>query len=72
LEEAVSRHRTSGDRHGEAEALMNLGTAQADTGSTAAARASLTEALRIAEQTGNQEQASKAIALITSLTGGRG
>jgi DNA-binding SARP family transcriptional activator len=70
LEQAVSRHRASGDRGGEAEALMNLGTAQAEIGSRTAARTSLTEALRIAEQTGNQELAAEAIALLTSLEAG--
>jgi DNA-binding SARP family transcriptional activator len=72
LEQAVSRHRASGDRGGEAEALVNLGTAQAEIGSQTAARASLTGALRIAEQTGNQELAAEAIGLLTSLEAGHG
>jgi DNA-binding SARP family transcriptional activator len=72
LEEAVSRHRASGDRGGEAEALMGLGTAQAETGNRTAARASLTEALRIFEQIGNQEQAAEAVALLASLPAGHG
>ncbi|MGH3264606.1 MAG: tetratricopeptide repeat protein, partial [Trebonia sp.] len=70
LEEAVSRHRASGDRGGEAEALMNLGRAQAETGDRTVARASLTEALRIAEQTGNQELAAEALALLAELPPG--
>jgi DNA-binding SARP family transcriptional activator/tetratricopeptide (TPR) repeat protein len=72
LEEAVSRHRASGDRGGEAWALMNLGSAQAETGSRAAARASLTEASRIFKQIGNQEQATEAVALLASLPAGQG
>jgi DNA-binding SARP family transcriptional activator/tetratricopeptide (TPR) repeat protein len=68
LEEAVSRHRASGDRGGEAWALMNLGTAQAETGNRPAARASLTEALRIFKQIRNQEQATETSALLASLS----
>jgi tetratricopeptide (TPR) repeat protein len=68
LEEAVSRHRASGDRSGEAWALLNLGTAQAETDSRIAARASLTEALRIFKQIGNQEQAAEIAALLASLS----
>ncbi|MGH3297889.1 MAG: AfsR/SARP family transcriptional regulator [Trebonia sp.] len=72
LEEAVSRHRASGDRDGEAWALMSLGTAQAETGNRTAARVSLTEALRIFKQIGYQEQADEAVALLASLPAGRG
>ena len=59
LEEAVSRHRASGDRGGEARALRSLGTALSETGSPAEARASLTEALRIFEQIGDQAEVSE-------------
>jgi DNA-binding SARP family transcriptional activator len=71
-EEALSRHRASGDRGGEAWALMYLGAAQAEVGRQAAARASLAEALRIAKQIGNREQAAEATELLASLPAGRG
>src|SRR3984957_8053094 len=64
LEEAISRHRASGDRGGEAWALMSLGTAQAEIGRRTAARASLTEASRVFKQIGFQEQAAEAVALV--------
>jgi DNA-binding SARP family transcriptional activator len=67
-EEALSRHRVSGDRGGEAFALMILGAAQAETGSQTEARASLTEALRIFEQIGDEQQAVETVALLTSLS----
>jgi tetratricopeptide (TPR) repeat protein len=57
LEEAVSRHRASGDRGGQAWALRSLGTVLAETGNPAEATASLTEALRIFEQIGDQVEA---------------
>jgi DNA-binding SARP family transcriptional activator len=72
LEEAVSRHRASGDRGGEAQALMNLGTAQAETGSWTAARTSLTDALGIFNQIGDQERAAETVALLASLPAGQG
>jgi hypothetical protein len=72
LEEAISRHRTSGDRGGEAWALMSLGTAQAEIGRRTAARASLTEASRVFAQIGFQEQAAEAVALVASLPAGDG
>jgi DNA-binding SARP family transcriptional activator/tetratricopeptide (TPR) repeat protein len=72
LGEAVFRHRTSGDRGGEAWALLGLGAAQAETGSRTEARASLTEALRIFQQIGNQEQAAETGALLASLSAGHG
>jgi hypothetical protein len=72
LEEAISRHRASGDRGGEAWALMYLGTAQAETGRRTAARASLTEASRVFMQIGFQEQAAEAVALLASLPAGDG
>jgi len=66
-EESLSRHRVSGDRGGEAFALMILGAAQAETGSRTEARASLTEALRIFEQIGDDEQGAETAALLASL-----
>ena len=72
LEEAVSRHRASGDRGGEAWSLMSLGTAQVETGSWTEAGASLTEALRIFKQIGDQEQAAETAALLASLPAGDG
>jgi DNA-binding SARP family transcriptional activator/tetratricopeptide (TPR) repeat protein len=72
LKEALSRNRASGDRGGEAEGLLGLAAAQAETGDRTGARASLTEALKIFEQTGDHEQAAKAAALLASLPGGRG
>jgi tetratricopeptide (TPR) repeat protein len=68
LEESLSRHRASGDRGGEAFALMTLGAAQAEAGSRAEARASLTEALRIFEQIGDEQQTAETVALLTSLS----
>ena len=72
LEEAISRHRASGDRGGEAWALMYLGTGQAENGRRTAARASLTEASRVFMQIGFQEQAAEAVALLASLPAGDG
>ena len=66
-EQSLSRHRVSGDRGGEAFALMILGAAQAETGNRTEARASLTEALRIFEQIGDDEQAAETAALLASL-----
>jgi tetratricopeptide (TPR) repeat protein len=70
LEEALLKHRASGALDGEAWTLKSLGTAQAETGSVAAARTSLTAALRIFEQIGYQRDAAEAEALLTSLATG--
>ena len=51
---------------------MSLGAAQAETGSQVEARASLSEALRIFEQIGDEEQAAEAAALLASLPAGYG
>jgi tetratricopeptide (TPR) repeat protein len=67
FEEALIRNRASGALDGEAWALEGLGEAQAETGSLAGARASLTEALRICEQIEYQELAAKTAALLASL-----
>ena len=72
LEEAVTRHRASGDRGGEAQALMNLGTAQGEIGSRTEARNSLTDALGIFNQIGDQERAAETVALLASLSAGQG
>ena len=72
LEEALRKHRASGALDGEAWTLKNLGAAQAETGSRADARSSLTEALRIFEQIGDQEQAAETAALLASLSTGQG
>ncbi|HEX9041485.1 MAG TPA: BTAD domain-containing putative transcriptional regulator [Trebonia sp.] len=69
LRDAISKHRASGDLDGEAMARKGLGAAQAETGNRAAARASLTEALRIFESIGNKEQAAETTALLASMPG---
>ena len=72
FEEALPKHRASGALDGEAWALKGLGAAKAETGRRADARASLTEALRIFEQIGYQEQAAETAALLASLSTGDG
>jgi tetratricopeptide (TPR) repeat protein len=67
FKEALPKHRAFGALDGEADALKGLGVAQAEAGSQAEARASLTEALRIFRQIGDQEQAAEAAALLASL-----
>jgi DNA-binding SARP family transcriptional activator/tetratricopeptide (TPR) repeat protein len=67
FKEALPKHRAFGALDGEADALKGLGVAQAEAGSQAEARASLTEALRIFGQIGDQEQAAEAAALLASL-----
>ncbi len=67
LVEALAEHQAAGDLDGGAWALRHLGEAQAETGEGAAARASLTEALRIFEQVGNQEQVAATSALLAAL-----
>jgi len=68
FKEALPKHRASGDLEGEAWAFQGLGEAQAEIGSRADAKASLTEALRIFEQIGHQEQAAETAALLASLS----
>jgi tetratricopeptide (TPR) repeat protein len=70
--EALRKHRAAGAVGGEAWALKGLGTAQAETGRQADARVSLTEALRIFEQIGDQEQAGETAALLASLASADG
>ena len=67
LKDALVKHRAAGALDGEAAALKGLGTAHAEVGSLAEARASLTEALRIFEQIADQEQAAETAALLASL-----
>jgi DNA-binding SARP family transcriptional activator len=72
FEEALAKHRASGALDGEAWTLKSLGAAQAETGSRSDARSSLTEALRIFEQIGSQEQAAETATLLSSLSTGDG
>jgi tetratricopeptide (TPR) repeat protein len=66
--EALSKHRAWGVLVGEAVTLRHLGEAQAEAGSTAEARASLTDAIGIYEQIGNQAEAAATATLLASLT----
>ena len=68
FEEALPKHRASGALDGEAGVLQRLGAAQAEIGRRVDARSSLTEALRIFEQIGYQEQAGEVAALLASLS----
>ena len=68
LQQAIRKHRASGTLEGEP--FKHLGQAQAESGSDADAVASLTEALRIFEQTGDREQAAETSALLASLPTG--
>lgn len=70
--EALAKHRASGDLDGEGWTLKSLGVAQAEVGSRAEARESLTKALRIFEQIGDREQATEATELLASLLTGHG
>jgi DNA-binding SARP family transcriptional activator len=72
FEEALPKHRASGALDGEAWALKGLGGAQAEAGRRAEARASLTKALQIFEQIGDQEAAVETAALLSSLSTGDG
>jgi len=56
---------------GEALVLQDLGVAQAESGDTAEARASLTEALRIFELIEDHEQTARTAALLASMGLGR-
>ena len=67
FEEALPKQRASGALDGTAGVLQRLGAAQAEIGRQADARLSLTEALRIFEQIGSQEQAAETSALLASL-----
>jgi DNA-binding SARP family transcriptional activator/Tfp pilus assembly protein PilF len=70
--EALSRHRAVGSLGGEAATLMHLGEAQVESGDEVGARTSLTGALRIFTQIGDQQQAAETTALLKSLPNGRG
>jgi tetratricopeptide (TPR) repeat protein len=72
FEEALPPLRGVGDRDGEAWTLRSLGSAQADSGVVAEARVSLSGALRLFEQMGDQEQAAETAALLASLPEGPG
>jgi tetratricopeptide (TPR) repeat protein len=68
FEEALPKQRASGALDGEALVLQGLGAAQAVTGRRADARSSLTEALRIFEQIGYQEETAETAALLAELS----
>ncbi|HEX7160164.1 MAG TPA: BTAD domain-containing putative transcriptional regulator [Trebonia sp.] len=65
-EEARRKHRASGELWGEAMTLKHLGEVHAETGQPGQARASLSEALRIFEQIGDQVEAAETAALLAS------
>jgi len=67
FEEALLKQRASGALDGEAWVLQGLGAAQAETGRRADARSSLSQALRIFEKIGYQDQAAESAALLASL-----
>ena len=68
--EALSKHRSWGVLVGQANTLKHLGEAQTETGRTAEARASLTAALAIYEQIGDQVEVAATAALLASLAVG--
>jgi tetratricopeptide (TPR) repeat protein len=70
FEKALPMHRAYGALDGEAVGLKGLGEAWAATGKLGEARTSLTEALRIFEQIGDQGQAAETSALLASLSSG--
>ena len=68
--EALGKHRASGLLWGEAMTLKHLGEVRAETGDLRDARASLTDALRIFEQIGDQAEEAETAALLASLASG--
>ncbi|HEX3516637.1 MAG TPA: tetratricopeptide repeat protein, partial [Trebonia sp.] len=64
---ALGKHRAAGVLVGEAWTLQNLGEAQRETGDAAAARASLTSAIEIFEQIGDQVGMAETASLLASL-----
>jgi len=64
---ALGKHRAAGVLVGEAWALQNLGEAQKETGDVAGARASLTSAIGIFEQIGDQAGLALTASLLASL-----
>jgi len=68
--QALSKHRAWGVRVGEANTLKHLGEAQAEAGSAAEARVSLTAALGIYEQIGDRVEAAATAALLAPLAAG--
>ena len=68
--EALPKHREFGALDSETEVLQGLGTTQAEIGRRSDAMSSLTEALRIFEQIGYQEQIVETAAMIESLVTG--
>jgi tetratricopeptide (TPR) repeat protein len=69
-EEARRQHRASGELWGEAVTLKHLGEVQAETGDTGQGGASLSQALRIFEQIGNEAEADETAALLAALAPG--
>jgi DNA-binding SARP family transcriptional activator len=66
-EESVRKHQASGLQTGEAITLKSLGQVHAEAGNKAAARASLTSALKIFEQVGDQAEMAETASLLASL-----
>jgi DNA-binding SARP family transcriptional activator/tetratricopeptide (TPR) repeat protein len=66
-EEGLRKHRTYGALFGEATTLKHLGEVQAETGDLGKARASLTEALRVFKQIGDELEATETAALLAAL-----
>jgi DNA-binding SARP family transcriptional activator/tetratricopeptide (TPR) repeat protein len=65
--EALDKHRAAGVLVGEAWTLQNLGEAQKETGDVAGARGSLTSAIEIFEQIGDQVGMAETASLLASL-----
>jgi len=65
--DALSKHRAAGVLVGEAWTLLHLGEAQQQTGALAAARTSLTSAISIFEQIGDQAGMAETASLLASL-----
>jgi DNA-binding SARP family transcriptional activator/tetratricopeptide (TPR) repeat protein len=65
--DALAKHRAAGVLVGEAWTLQNLGEAQKETGDMAGARASLTSAIKIFEQIGDQDGTAETASLLASL-----
>lgn len=71
LTEALRKHRADGLLVGEARTLKHLGEARLATGNIAEARTSLTAAVRIFEQIGDQVEAAETASLLALLSPGQ-
>ncbi len=71
FQEALGKHRESGELFGEAMTLKHLGEAYGQAGDMDKGRASLSAALRIFEQLGDQSATTETVSLIGSLTAGK-